>query len=66
MAHILKYIALLIKQVLDNNQFLYSSEGHMKDFGLVLFFCLASRSTIFSHVGTEPPLPEYLPVRWGA
>ena len=25
-------------------------------------FCLKSRSTIFSHVEMEPPLPGYLPV----
>ena len=29
---------------------------------LVLFFCLTSKSTIFSHFGIEPPLPEYLSV----
>ena len=29
-------------------------------------FCLTSRSTIFSHFGTEPPLHGYLPVLSGA
>ena len=27
---------------------------------------LTSRSTLFSHVGSDPPLPGYLPVLWGA
>ena len=32
-------------------------------FFFFFFFCLL---TIFSHVGTEPPLPGYLSVLWGA
>ena len=41
-------------------------ESHRVGFFGWVGFGLTSWSTIFQSVGMEPPLPEYLPVLWGA
>ena len=40
------------------------SGGASSDFGLVIVYCPGKQ--FFSHVGTEPLLPGYLPVLWRA